>query len=147
MCSGAWAAKRIVRLDPGKGVAVSVSVSHSWDGNNPRGDNYGNYSENLILNPKGGVVLVAQLTELLGNPNCITPPNCWDFGIWMVSPSGATIWKIRQDFNNSSWGAPRAAVFDNNGALIVVGGTALNDGGGDDFQDNHDWVIAKFRVP
>ncbi|MBI3439740.1 MAG: hypothetical protein HY054_14025 [Proteobacteria bacterium] len=49
-----------------------------------------------------------------------------------MSPSGATLWKLRQDFAGSSWDAPSAATFDLNGQLVIVGGSVLDDSG-DDF--------------
>lgn len=114
----------------------------SWDGGVSLGSNMGNWSNDLILNPRGGVVLVIALAEPAGNLNCTSPLECWDFGAWAVSPSGTTLWTIRQDFYGSPWDYATAGVFDSYGDLIIVGSSIV-----DASHDDEDWVIAKFRVP
>jgi len=118
-----------------------------WDGDNPSEQNYCNWVNDLILKPQGGVVVIGALTEFKGaSPCCTTYPNCWDFGAWAVDPEGNTLWKIRQDINQSPWDYPRAGAFDSQGRLILVGMTAPKPTGSD-FTDNVDLTVVKFRVP
>jgi hypothetical protein len=117
-----------------------------WDGDNPGPYNYDNWAQDLILNPSGGVVLIAQIVELPGNP--YSTDWGYDFGIWAVNSEGQTSWTIRQDFNQSIFDIPEAAIFDGPGVLIVVGGIISNPssaitGTGAD----NDIAVVKFRIP
>jgi len=117
-----------------------------WDCDHPGPDNSGNFTTDLILNPSGGVVVLGHITELPGNPYSVY--GGWDFGIWAVDSEGQTSWTIRQDFNQSIFDIPEAAVFDGPGVLIVVGGiisnpSSTNTGPGAD----RDIAVVKFLVP
>jgi len=118
----------------------------SWDGDNPNA-NASTLALGLTARPSGGVVVVGQLTELQGvNPKCTTYPNCWDFGILALDSNGNRLWKLRHDFNSSPWDVPEAVLFDGQGKLVVVGATVPNPTG-NDFTDNRDILVSKFRVP
>lgn len=117
-----------------------------WNGDNPQSDNLSNYATNLVLNPKGGAVLLMQLEEFAGNRYCTTAPNCWDFGAWAVGPSGQTLWTVRQDLNHSPWDFAQSAAFDSANNLILVGRSTPNPTGSD-ATDNVDWAILKFSIP
>jgi len=119
-----------------------------WDDDHPNPDNCSNWVTDLILNPSGGVVIIGHIVELPGNPYCEYPTGCYDFGIWAVDSEGQTSWTIRQDFNQSIFDIPEAAIFDGPGVLIVVGGIISNPSSTNTGADaDNDIVVVKFLVP